>query len=156
MKHGFTLVELLVILGIMIAVGAIVFANLGPRRVDTDLVSTTQQIGALLRQAQSDAMAQEADVAWGFYFSNVTSTAPYYALYKTSYSSSNVVGALYRLPSTVAFVTSTLASGATTSITFSSITGTASVSTSIRLYMPKENTAFSSTIRVASSGSVSF
>ncbi|MGD1003606.1 MAG: prepilin-type N-terminal cleavage/methylation domain-containing protein [Minisyncoccia bacterium] len=155
MEKGFTLIELLLVLALMIVAGVVVFMNLGSRRIDVDLVATTQQIGTLLRQAQSDAMAQESDVAWGVHFSNATSV-PFYALFKTSYSTTTVAGGPYRLPPTVAYATSTLAPGATLDVIFSSISGTASVSTTVGLYMPKENTAFSSTISIASSGSVSF
>ncbi|HEY5220977.1 MAG TPA: type II secretion system protein [Candidatus Paceibacterota bacterium] len=156
MKKGFTLIELLIVLTIVIVTGAVVFSNLGTRKVETDLIVTDQQIGSLLRQAQVDSMDQESDVAWGVHFSNATNTAPFYALFQTSYSTATVVGGLYRLPSTVAFTTSTLARGATLDVIFSSVSGLSSVSTSIGLYMPKENTAFSSTISIASSGSVSY
>jgi prepilin-type N-terminal cleavage/methylation domain-containing protein len=156
MKKGFTLVEILVVIALIVAVGAVVFANLGTRKVDTDLVTTDQQIGSLLRQAQVDAMEQESDASWGVYFSNATNTEPFYELFTGSYSTSTVVGYPYLLPTTVSFVTSTLASGATTSVTFSAIAGTASASTTIGLYMPDESAAFSSTISVASSGSVTY
>lgn len=161
MRKGFTLVELVVVFGIMIAVGAIVFATLAGRRTDTDLTSATQQIATLLRQAQSDAVAQEngavagSSVSWGVHFANATATTPFYALFTGSYAASTTVG-YYALPSTVAYRTSTLASGATLDVIFSPITGMPSVSTSIGFYMPKENTAFSSTISIASSGEVSY
>jgi type II secretory pathway pseudopilin PulG len=155
-NKGFTLIELLVTLTLVIVIGAVVFSNLGTKRTDADLIATDQQIGSLLRQAQVDAMDQESDVAWGVHFSNSTSVAPFYALFKTSYSTSSVVGGLYRLPPTVAFTTTTLASGATLDVIFSSVSGLASVSTSIGLYMPKESSAFSSTISIASSGSVAY
>jgi type II secretory pathway pseudopilin PulG len=160
MHKGFTLVELLVVFGIMIALGAVVFANLAGRRSNADLTATTQEVGTLLRQAQSDATEQENnnqanDVAWGVHFANSTTTAPFYALFTGSYAASTTVG-YYALPSTVAYQTSTLATGATLDILFSPITGASSVSTSIGFYMPKENAAFSSTILIASSGAVSY
>jgi type II secretory pathway pseudopilin PulG len=160
MRKGFTLVELLVVFGLMIAVGAVVFANLAARRSDADLTATTQEVATLLRQAQSDAMAQENnaqanDVAWGVHFANSTSTTPFYALFTGSYSASTTVG-YYALPSTVAYRVSTLAAGAILNVIFSPITGASSVSTSIGFYMPGENTAFSSTISIAPSGVVNY
>ena len=89
------------------------------------------------------------------HFSNATATAPFYALFTGSYSASATVG-YYPLPSTVAYQTSTLATGATLDVVFSPISGAASTSTSIGFYMPQENVAFSSTISVASSGEVSY
>lgn len=161
MRKGFTLIELMVVFGIMIALGAIVFANLAGRRTDADLTATTQEVATLLRQAQSDAVAQQNgavsgnSVSWGVHFSNATATAPFYALFNGSYSATTTVG-YYALPSTVAYQTSTLAAGASLDVIFSPITGAASTSTSIGFYMPKENTAFSSTISIMSSGEVSY
>lgn len=156
MKKGFTLLELIIVLALIVIISAAVLANLGGQKNDSDLTATTQQIGTLLRQAQNDAMAQESDTAWGVHFANPTGTAPSYTLFETSYAPSTIVDGPYFLPPTVAFVTSTIASGATLDVIFSSITGTASVSTTIGLYMPDENTALSSTISIASSGSVSY
>ena len=162
MRKGFTLIELVVVFAIMIAMGAVVFANLAGRRSDTDLVSTTKQMGGLLREAQIDAATQKSgvvqgvSVAWGVHFANTTATPSFYALFNgANYSSGTMVG-YYALPLTVAYTTSTLAAGATVDIIFSPITGFPSASTSIGLYMPKGNTAFSSTIFVASSGAVSY
>ena len=161
MRKGFTLVELLIVFGIMIVVGAVVFSNLAGRRSETDLTATTQQAATLLRQAASDAVAQEngtvqgSSVSWGVRFSNATNTTPFYAFFTGNYSASTTVG-YYILPTTVAYQTSTLASGATLDVVFSPITGASSVSTSIGFYMPKQPTAFSSTISIAPSGEVSY
>jgi hypothetical protein len=89
------------------------------------------------------------------HFANTTATPPFYALFNGSYTASTTTG-YYALPSTVAYQTSTLAAGATLDVIFSPITGASSVSTSIGFYMPKENTAFSSTISIASSGAISY
>lgn len=155
MKRGFTLIELLVVSLLMVIIGGIVVVNLAGRRVDTDVVVTTQQIATLLREAQSDSMTQKNEASWGVHFSNSTSTQPFYALFSGSYATGTVAGQ-YPLPSTVAYRTSTLPAGATLDITFSQVSGAASASTSIGLYMPKENAAFSSTISIASTGAVSY
>lgn len=156
MRRGFTLLELLVVIALIIISAAVAYVSLAGKRSAADLTATTQQIGSLLRQAQNDAMTQKYDVAWGVHFSNATATAPFYVLFTTSYSTATVVGSPYLLPPTVSYVTSTLNSGATLNIIFSSITGTASASTSIGLYMPEQSVALSSTISIASSGSVSY
>ena len=85
-----------------------------------------------------------------------TATPAFYALFKGSYATGtgSWVSIRCRLRSHTGHTT--LASGATLDITFAQISGLASVSTSIGFYMPNENTAFSSTIYVASSGAVSY
>lgn len=153
-RKGFTIVELLLVIGIMMVLGVIGIMSLAGRKEEEDLSATTQRMGTLLRQAQSDAVEQESEASWGVRFANPTTTTPFYALFSGSYSTGTVVG-YYPLPPTVAYVTSTLASGATLDVTFSPIIGTASVSTTIRLYMPTAAT-FSSTISVASSGEVTY
>jgi type II secretory pathway pseudopilin PulG len=155
-KKGFTLIELIIVFGIMIAISVVAFASLAGKKTNVDLTSTTQQIATLLRQAQNDAMEQENNVSWGVHFANTTNTPPFYALFTTSYSTSTIVGNPYQLPTTVAYQTSTLASGATLDVIFSQLSGMSSVSTSIGFYMPKQSSAFSSTISISSSGSISY
>ena len=156
MRKGFTLIELVVVFALMLALGAVMFANLSGKKSTTDLMATSQQVGVLLRQAQQDAMGQESDVAWGVHFANPTGTTPFYALFTTSYSTTTIVGKQYLLPSTVSYTTSTLAAGATLDVIFSLLSGASSVSTTIGFYMPAQNTAFSSTVSIAPSGEVSY
>lgn len=154
MKKGFTLIELVVVIGILVIVSVVTLVNLVGRKTQASLIATTQQVATLLRQAQNDATEQEGDVLWGVYFSNATATTPFYAIFTTSYSTGTVVNR-YLLPTNVAYRTSTLATGASTSVTFSPISGSASASTSISFYMPGQS-AYSSTIYIASSGEITY
>jgi hypothetical protein len=137
----------------MLVIGGVVFVSLAGKRVNTDLTSTTQQIETLLRQAQTDSMTQKNDAVWGVHFSNSTSGRPFYALFSGSYATGTVAGQ-YFLPSAVAFQPAMLAPGATLDVTFSQVSGFASASTSIGLYMPNESASFSSLISVSSLGTV--
>jgi len=154
MRSGFTLIEVLVTVAILLTLGVVVVVSLQGAKNNDDVTGTAREIAALLRQAQSDAMSQEQNASWGVYFSNATNTAPFYALFINSYATSTIHGQ-YRLPSTVRYQSSFLPSGATTSIIFAQITGAASVSTTIGLYL-MANAAFSSTIPVALSGAVAY
>jgi type II secretory pathway pseudopilin PulG len=152
---GFTLIELIITLGIFIVLSGIVIVNIAGQKSLTDITNTSAQIVATLREAQSDSMAQKNGVSWGVHFSNATNTTPFYALFTTSYSPTTTVG-YYPLPGSVAYNTSSLASGATADVIFSQLSGAASVSTSIMLYMPKQGVAVSSTISISPSGEVSY
>lgn len=153
-RAGFTLVEIIAAVVLFVAfIVLVTTANFWGGRNKADLDGAAKNVAALLREAQSDAMAQEQGVAWGVHFANTA--APFYALFASStYATSAIVG-YYPLPATVAYVTATLASGASMDITFSQITGAASASTSIGLYS-RPMTSLSSTIFVASSGAVSY
>ena len=151
-RNGFTLIELLVTILIFFVVGSIVLLNISGSRSKADLTSATEEIGASLREAQSNALNQKNGLAWGVHFSNATNTSPFFALFQGAYSTTGTVG-YYVLPSSVSYVTSTLGFGSSTDVIFSQVTGMASASTSIGLYMPKQ-TISSTIISVASSGAV--
>jgi prepilin-type N-terminal cleavage/methylation domain-containing protein len=153
-RSGFTLIELLIVIAIIVILGVVTTLNLQGQKNSSDLTVTTQEIATLLRQAQSDSVSQEQAAAWGVYFSNATATAPFYALFENTYSTSTTQG-YYRLPPTVGYVSSSLALGATTSITFAQVSGVASRSSAIGLYLTAQPT-ISSNIKIASSGAISY
>ncbi len=154
MKKGTTIIELVLVIGLVAILGVIFLVNLQGRKGKTELTTTAQQVAALLREAQSRSMTQSSSTAWGVHFENSTGTSPFYALFATSYSTSSRRG-YYRLPPTVNYATSSLASGASKEISFTQITGAASASTSVTIFSISD-VSQSSTISVASSGAVSF
>ena len=99
--RGFTLIELVVVIGIMIAIGGVVVVNLAGRKSKTDLTDATKQIAALVRQAQSDSMSQEGGVKWGIVFSNASS-ATYSLISKPLLAIGTTTVAVYPLPPSVA------------------------------------------------------
>ncbi len=156
LRAGFTLIEIVITIALLAALIVLLnTANLFGGRNEADFNSATKNIAALLREAQSDSMAQEQSVSWGVHLENATATTPFYALFASSTYATSAIMGYYPLPSSVAYATATLASGAAIDITFSQITGTASVSTSIGLYS-RGTASLSSTISVASSGAVSY
>lgn len=154
-RRGTTLVEMLIVMGLVTAFALIGFVNLFGKRGQNDLNSTAQSIAALLREAESRSMVQTSSTSWGVHFENSTSTAPFYSLFASSTYSTSTAQGYYRLPGTVGYVASTLASGASLEITFAQLSGLASASTSIGIYLTN-NPGNSSTISVASSGAVSY
>jgi len=153
-QKGFTLAEMLIVIAITVILAVVGLINLNSRKSPTELSNATKQIGALLRQAQSDSMANAQAVPWGVHFANATNTSPFYALFRTSYSTATTQG-YYRLPPTVTYITSTLASGATLDVLFTQISGAASVSTTIGIYTLGQSSK-SSTIAVSSIGTVTY
>jgi type II secretory pathway pseudopilin PulG len=153
-RRGTTLFEIMVAIGIIAVLGLVVMLNLFGRKSATELDAATKQIVAILREAQSRSVSQADGAAWGVHFENSTATAPFYALFRSSYSSENRVG-YYRLPPVVGYATTSIPEGGFKEITFAQITGAASASTSVQILL-LSNPAVSSTIYVASSGAVRF
>jgi prepilin-type N-terminal cleavage/methylation domain-containing protein len=152
-RDGFTIIELMLSLGLIVIFSMFMFAALLGRKGKTELDSDAQKIAALLREAQSRSVAQASSTGWGVYFQNATTS--FYALYGgTSYSTSSRINYI-RLSTNVQFITSTLAVNATKTISFAQITGIVNASTSIGVSL-RNDTRFSSTISVASSGAVRF
>jgi type II secretory pathway pseudopilin PulG len=158
-KRGFTAVELLIMLGFVVVLGIVIMPALLGRRSRIELDNTTRQIGSLLREAQSRSMAQASSTSWGVRFENSTTTAPFYALFATSYSTGTVIG-YYRLPATVRFATSSIAQGSFLEIIFAQNTGLPSTSTSIILELRGGSgggpAIASSTVNVNTNGLISF
>lgn len=153
-KRGITLIEVVIFIGLAAAFGTIAVLNLLGRKNVSEFDATVKQVVALLREAQSRSVAQSDSVGWGVHFENSTATAPFYALFRSSYSVQNRVG-YYRLPSTVGYATTSVALGASKDIIFTQITGAVNASTSVGLLLLNDP-AVSSTIYVASSGAVRF
>jgi len=149
------LIEILVVVGIIVILSATTLMSLIGRRGSQELDQATRKIAALLREAVSRSAAQEGGVIWGVRFSNSTTTA-FYALFKNSYSASNVIGQ-YPLPMNVRYATSSIPSGGTIDITFAQISGAPSTSTSITLQRVAGSAVIStSTISVSQAGAVTF
>jgi len=153
---GATLIELLIVISIIAVVSMVSLLNLLGRSAQTDLNNATEQIASLLREARSRSVSQASSTSWGVHFGNSTTTAPFYTLfYSQAYSTSTTIG-YYKLPSGLAYATSSIPSGSSVDVTFAQLSGQASASTSVKIYITGKGSSNSSTISVASSGAVSF
>jgi len=151
-----TIAELLIVVAIISVITLISLPTLFKRRSQNDLINTTEQIASLLREARARSVSQSSSTNWGVRLGNPTTTSPFYALfYSQNYGSTTTIG-YYRMPPTLVYATSNIPSGSYVDITFSQISGQASASTSVTMYVAKGNLPSSSTISVASSGAVSF
>jgi len=153
-RNGFTLIETIIVLGVLVVISVVMISSLFSRRGRTDLDNTARQIAALLREAQGRSVAGESGMSWGVHFENATTSRPFYALFRNIYGTSTRAG-LYTLPLTVGFSTSTIAAGSSTDVVFGKVSGFPSASTKIGVFLVSDLRQ-SSTITVATSGSVSY
>lgn len=151
-RRGFTVIELVLSMGIVVLFSLVMFASLMGRKGKTELEGDAQKITALLREAQSRSVSQASSSAWGVYFENATTS--FFALYAGTYSTSSRIN-FVRLSTNVQFISSTIAVGATRTVSFAQLTGLASASTSIGVIL-RNDARFSSTISVASTGVVRY
>ncbi len=90
-KNSFTLVEILVVLGILAIISTTGFVELsqfkGKQNFDLDAQSIVEAIGS----AQNKAIQQEGGTAWGIRFDNSTSSYSYQVFQGSSYSAAAVV-----------------------------------------------------------------
>jgi prepilin-type N-terminal cleavage/methylation domain-containing protein len=151
---GFTLIELIIVIAIICLVSVMTVVLVPRKKSSTDLTLTVAQVGALLREAQSRSVTDAQGVPWGVYFSNATKTAPFYALFSSSYSTATIAG-YYRLPADIAYATATLASGATTSVLFQQVSGVSSAAT-IGFLSTSQRSLASSSVSVSAAGTVAY
>lgn len=153
-RQAFSLVELLLVVAIMVILSTLLLPNLTNRRGQTEFDGTVRHMAALLREAQSKAQNGFQGTPWGVHFENQSGT-PFYAPFGTAvYTTSTQVG-YFALPSSVAYVTSSIAVHASSNVVFLSGTGEPRGATSIRMSLVSMPST-SATIIVASSGAVQF
>ena len=153
-SSGFTLIELVVTLGIFIILGGVVLINLSGKRTTVDLTNTSEDIAATLRQAQSNAMAQKGNTTWSVRFTSGATSS--FALFSGSYATGTIAGQ-YPLLNDIHFDASSIASGTYIDVTFAPVTGIPSASTSIILDLMSgvSSVSASTTISVSSVGLIS-
>lgn len=128
---GFTLVELLVVVGILVALLAITLPFTRSFKFGRDVDAQANQLISVLREAQSRAMSQEGNNSYGVYF-NVAGKS--YTLYRgESYNSrdTNFNNASYGVTTLPADITVSLGMGTPQDILFSRLTGTLPGNTTI-------------------------
>ena len=153
-RTGFTLLELILVLALIVIFALALIPNLFGSRGRTEFDAAGKQMVVLLREAQNRSIAQASSSAWGVHFENATTTTPFYALFAYPYSSSSVL-TYYRLSSRVQYASTTIALGASKEIVFQQISGFASASTTVGILFSGDSQV-SSTLRVSSSGAVTY
>lgn len=155
MKKGYTLAETLVVMAVTVILAVVVIGSFVNQRNRSQISSTAATIAGLLREAQSRSVSQSSSTSWGVRFENSTTTSPFFALFASQYSSSSQVGH-YPLPAWVGYVTSSIGAGSVAEVGFAQISGAASGSSSIAIYLLQGNPTVSSTITISAAGSISY
>lgn len=153
--EGFTLIELVVIIGILIILIIIAFPGFNSFKKESDLENSTEEIISTLRLAQAKALASEGASQYGVFFN--TSTDPHrYILFKGINYSSRATSSdeIHNLPKPIEIYEIDLWSGKET--VFERVTGYVSSTSplgkvSIRLKTDLNKTK---TIYIADSGLV--
>lgn len=148
---GFTLLELLIIMGILTTVAVISGINLSNYYSRQNLTSAANEIVAILRQAQNNSLSQESGDQWGVHFLNATTTQGLVQLFRGSSFTSGILVNSQALPAGVQFVYPAL--GSSTDVIFSKVTGYPNASTSIFVAL-KNNPAVSYAITINEVGRV--
>ncbi len=152
-NKGFTLIELLISIGIIVVLASISFISLLGYKQRQSLVSATQEIVAVVRNAQDRSISQEGGSRWGVHFENPLSASAFYDLFQGSSYASDTVVSRSVLPSGLQF--DSPAYGSSSTIIFSPISGLPDGSADIKISLINNSTN-SSTITVSTNGEVHY
>lgn len=148
--RSFTLVELLIVVGIVGLLVALAFPALHDFRLASSLDNATEEIINALRLTQNKTTASEGDSVWGIYFS--TNTLPHqYTLFKgENYASRDMLAdEVSKISETV--LISEINLGGNPEIVFNKVSGESRQSGSIKL-ISKADSSQSRTIYIETSG----
>jgi len=147
-KKGFTMLELLIVIGITATLSVVSVGFYINQQKAKLLELTAQEIASYLKYTQQKSVSQEQGLQWGVHFDNPTSGSDFYALYTgTTYSSP--IETKY-LPAGIIFTTP--ATGNSANISFNKLTGTNYSGTSQSLVIQSTSNSATTTISVFSQG----
>ena len=119
--RGFTLMELLVTMGITVVLGGVAMSNYLNYKASSILDGAATELLGTLRDAQQRSVSQDQQSAWGVYINAVANDNDYYELFSgNSYASGTVVSRA-NLPSGLKFLLPP--QGSTMEIDFAKSTG---------------------------------
>ena len=150
---SFTLIELLLVVGILIILIAIAVPNFRSFQKETVLNNSTEEIIATLRLAQSKTLASERASQWGVYFETVTQPHQHTLFKGENYAArDSSFDETHKLPSAVEIYGIDLNGG--NEAVFNRVTGTVNPSGSLSLRLKSDLTK-TKTIYIEETGRVS-
>jgi len=149
---SFTVVELLIIIGILIILAAIAVPAFRSFQKETTLNNSTEEVVAILRLAQNKTLASEGASQWGVYFENAIQPHQYTLFKGGSYATRDTAfDETHKLPSAVDIYNINLSGN---EAVFSRVTGTANASGNLSLRL-KNNPTLNKTVYIEETGRVS-
>lgn len=156
-RKGFTLIEAIIVIGIMAIIALTASSNFSGVRNQNRLKLAGDEINSLLRTVHDRAVSQEEKSAWGVFFNNIGGTTNYMVVfYGNSYGAGSTTSSIKYLDSAVKFISP--GDNTSTSTVFSQLTGkllTNSAPVNIKIAL-KSNNNSSSTIIIYPNGRVEY
>ncbi len=157
-EEGFTMIELLVSLAILVVLGAIAIPSLVSLLKTPQLDDTAQEVINILRVAQNKTLASENNSQYGIYFNTATSPDQYILFKGANYASRDTsYDKIYSVGSNVEFsqINTTNASGNANQVVFDRLTGSTANAGNISLDFQDDHSQ-SKIIYVDNSGVIGF
>lgn len=151
-NKGFTLIEILVIIGILIILTGITVPAFRYSQKESHLSSSVEEIINILRLVQNKTLASEEASQWGAYFDTTTTPHQYVSFKGMNYLSRDIAfDEIYRLPKVVEIYEINL--GGENEVVFDRISGETSHSGNIKIRLIN-NLSKTETIYIESSGQI--
>ncbi len=155
-RVGFTLIEVLIVIGIMAILSIAGSRNFVGYRNKNRLKLAGDEINSMLRTVRDRAISQEENSFWGVYFRNVGGTSNYMVVYYGKpYGSGHTTSSIKYLDNSITFLKP--ASNNTTTTQFSALSGKLNNSSPVDIEIAlKADNKSSSTIIVYPNGRVEY
>ena len=150
--QGFTLLEVVMVVALLIVVMTGAIAALGSFRKTIDLNTVAEEIASNLRRAQTRAMNADSLSRWGIHFANPASGDDFYSLYSGDTYTADVEKNF--LPGAAVFTTPSASS--TQYVLFEKLSGALVSGSATSTVMQTADGSRSKTITVNSVGRVSY
>lgn len=150
---GFTLIEILISMGILVLIAGFSFAYLGGFQHKSNTDAAVQKIVSFTREAQMRAKSGQDGMAWGVHWENPLAGDDFYSLFRDTYSATSTIETI-KLPKSVQFITP--ADGNSVEIIFQRITGNPTTATTTITVASKVNASILETITINSLGRISY
>ncbi len=148
-RRGFTLLELMIVIGFSVILAGFAFTQFGGKRGALDTTATATRAAALLQDARARSIAHSNNAVWGVHFENGGANS-FFALFSGTYSTDSTI-TRFPLPAGVSYDPETIPDDFSVDILFDA-GGSSSASTTISFM----STLTSSTVHVGYSGLISY